>query len=150
MLKTTKNEQLMCRVAAEDGRVISLPTCNADSTINGAAAQKLTQDAKLMEVRYAAIKEREGWQTEQDMRLNWSRASVIEYFDTYYKMFESNTPEHIIRDAALDELSEAGLMAMIRRWKITDVMEMLQLEGYLTFVDGYFILSLDMFLGCEQ
>ena len=150
MLQITKNEQLTCRMAAEEVRIISLATSNAESTITSATAQKLTQDAKLMEVRYAAIQEREGWQTVQDMRLNWTHVAVIEYFDMYYKMFVSSTPDHIIRDAALEEISASELMAMIKRWQITELMEILQLEGFLTFIDGYFILSLDMFLGCNE
>lgn len=146
-----KNTQLLiCKTVDKCAHTITSPIKDADASINGSMLQKMEHEAHLMEIRLKAIKEREGWQTEQDMRLNWSRAAIIEHFDMYYKMFESNTPNHVIRDAAFEELSDMELMAMMKRWRTTELMEILQLEGFLTFIGGYFILSLDMFLGCNE
>lgn len=101
------------------------------------------------DLRLAAIKEREGWQTEQDMRLNWTEERILSHYNMYYKHFELDAPASEVKDAALDELSDKEIAVMIRRWKFTDVLE-LQKEGYLTVLHGHWILSMDMFLGCNE
>ena len=102
------------------------------------------------DLRLAAIKEREGWQTEQDMRLNWTEERILSHYNMYYKHFELDAPASEVKDAALDELSDKEIAVMIRRWKFTDVLELLQKEGYLTVLHGHWILSMDMFLGCYE
>lgn len=104
----------------------------------------------LLDVRLAAIKEREGWQTEQDMRLNWTEEQILEHYHMYYKEFTSDVPESILKDAVMEELGNKELRAMLERWPATDIIEIFQLEGFLTVLHGYFVVSVDMFLGCNE
>lgn len=104
----------------------------------------------LLDVRLAAIKEREGWQTEQDMRLNWTEEQILEHYHMYYKEFTSDVPENILKDAVMEELGNKELRAMLERWPATDIIEIFQLEGFLTVLHGYFVVSVDMFLGCNE
>lgn len=113
-------------------------------------ATECTAHNTLMDLRLAAIKQREGWQTEQDMRLNWTEERILSHYNMYYKHFELDAPASVVKDAALDELSDKEIAVMIRRWKFTDVLELLQKEGYLTVLHGHWILSMDMFLGCNE
>lgn len=104
----------------------------------------------LLDVRLAPIKEREGWQTEQDMRLNWTEERILEHYHMYYKEFTSDVPEHVLKDAIMEELGNKELRTMLDRWPATDLIEIFQLEGFLTIIEGFYIVSVDMFLGCNE
>lgn len=117
---------------------------------NDTSAHAMTQIKTYMDLRLAAVKEREGWQTEQDMRLNWSEEQILEHYNMYYKHFTSDVPEHVLKDAIMEELGDKELRAMLDRWPATDIIEIFRLEGFLTVINGHFIVSVDMFLGCNE
>lgn len=93
----------------------------------------------------AAITEREGIMMAQCHADEKEEFELHEYFNQYYKTFDEDTDAGIIIEAALEQMTEADFIGMLRRNGFTDIFECLAVEGYLTKINNQWILSLEKY-----
>lgn len=99
----------------------------------------------LTSIVLAAITEREGTAIIESISKTEGECGIQKHFDAYYNIFDMATPEEEIIEVAYDQLSEYEILDMRRRWGCSDRLELLQLEGYLTELDGIWLLSVEYF-----
>lgn len=89
------------------------------------------------------IAEREGIEVAEEMNGIYTTDEIANHFTTYYKKYSEGTPAENIIGEALDELGEREFTNMLKRNGFTDNFELLAVEGYLTKVSAYWILSIE-------
>lgn len=101
-------------------------------------------DVFLIDVMYAAVAQREGLPTAVAHATEQTREEFVHYFDKHYQVFAQDVPMDILMDRALDMFDGPDVfVAMLKQNRMTDIIECLMREGYLTQLARHWVLSVD-------
>lgn len=89
------------------------------------------------------IESREGAFKAQHHESEKTIIELMNYFDAHYKVFSDETPANDIIEYALDCMGEHDFVAMLSNHEFTDIMEMLKMEGFITTIGSYYLISID-------
>lgn len=89
------------------------------------------------------IKSREGTFKAKHHEMEKTMVELDNYFDKHYRVFFDDTPTELIIADALDRMGEHDFVAMQKRHDFSDIYEMLKMEGFVTSIGSYRLVSTD-------